>query len=551
MYRSFFTFFSVGAVIAGGIAGVAAVPDALAGGSTIMVDTLIDENPPNESDGLCSLREAAAAARLGMAVDSCAMPSSPRNIRFDGNVVPVDPATPFEINLVAPLNFDTQSSLTITLSGPLEPKLTVLLPPSTQASSPGFALPSNGGTLELAGLTLRSRGPAPALGAGQLIQSGDLTLRLTEVDLIGDGAPGSQGVSVISAGSVELDFERMSIRGFSRVGLVLQADSDVTLLVRDSQLVDNATAMSLELSQSAAVLGSIEDSTFSRNSSVAFFLGSTSDGGVVGLGIERSVFSDNAGGAISLRHFGDSLGLLNLRRNLLFANRSDRAAVISRGVRFIGANNTFIDNVSFDQGPGGLLVEDDSGSTVVVGNTFWGNSASREVTDDKGLIGAPLPQALRLQLADEADNGRFVGNLVVQREPSVEPTCLFGPQDGLSQVTPASAMHNASNVADCLVGDQELQIVDLASRVATGLTGDPRRFLAVFPELDSGVVDQWPDAECRVDSSLLSVDMIGDRRDESDLPLDGDPMLPADCDIGALELPKTPLTEEIFINGFE
>ncbi len=530
----------------------------------VLVNTLLDESPSNESDGLCSLREAIESVRSSTTIDTCEFVSQPTTIRFDESLVPNDPASPFQIDLQAPLNLNTGNVFPLRIQGPLVRKPELQLAPSSPGTqTPGVSVQTNGGSIELSGLILRNRGAGAAIGnASELIPAGDTTLELVDVDIVSDGQAESEAISIRSTGSMEITLDRVLIQSMGGTAVTLNAEDGLVLLIQDSDFLDNGgSALELSFTQTGSLLGTVSNSRFSLNGAVsrrpAIFIDSSSDGAVVGVAFEGNLMSDNSNGALLIRHFGDSLGLLNLRRNLIIDNRSDRAAVTSQGVSFKAVNNTFIDNVSFDQGPGALLVRDDSGGTEVTGNTFFGNSASREVIDrkngpgSKGVVGAPLPQALRLQLADTPDNGRFVGNLIVQRDPSSEPTCVFGSIDGQIVSDPTDAMHNASNAVECLVGQQDLEVVDLPTRVTLGLSGVPRRPIAVYPAVDSGVVDQWPDAECSVGIDPLVLDMLGDRRDESSIPFDGDPGLPADCDIGAVELPKSPLPEEIFKDGYE
>ena len=527
---------------------------------TIMVDTLVDAFPADTGDGLCSLREAVTTARDGVAVDTCPTGSSPHNIIFDPALIPAETTTPFEILLQEKLSFDSPGIARYVVVAPLERPISLVLPASLGISESAIALPSRG-SLEFRNTQLMASGNGYVLGgSSDFIPLDGVELALRRCSLIGSGDAFGIGLRIFSDGHVDLELEDTSLSGFGSEAINLDLDDTALINMTGVTLNHNGTAIYADAGGGGSILWLLSQSIIENNGSeqsnpaILFFADGNTE--TIGFGVESSRFRANAAGGILARSFSDGLQILSISKSLFEGNASASGAVSSRGFQFRAVNNTFVDNTAFDLGPGALLVEDESGTTEIVGNSFYGNSVDPMVIDrrldgvhTKGVIGAPLPQALRVLLADAPDNGRIVGNLIAQVDSSDEPTCVFGPIDGGSQILPTDFEFNASDVDSCLTGGNNLPIV--ASDVSVLSTGDEIVDKAVFPDLSSTLIDAWPDSECTFAGVLLDEDMLGERRDAMNMPLNGNEATPSGCDAGAVEMPKIPVPENIFVDGFE
>ena len=471
-----------------------------ASAAVITVDTLVDANPPDYNDGLCSLREAIESARFSTEVGGCTGGDAglEDQIVFDPALIPADPETPFEILLDGSLSGFGDDDLAIT--GPAQRRLTLDANLQSQVINISRDIAV---TLEHLHLT-RGVGGQGAIRLGSVDA---LTLRNVWItDSSATDRGGALGGTITDALTVTIEnswFSGNSAGSFGgAIGITTAGmNADVSVAISNSRFDDNQTGQ------------------FGRGG--AIYVTSFDAMGRLSLSINGSRFYQNVSGldagAISATGLGTDNTLSLMLVNSLFqenaaAGGTGGAARLSSADMVI-ENNTFLGNQA--ESAGGALNFANFSSQVDLGLRFIGNTFFENRS--QGIAGEGEHVALALHPTNESTNV-VQGNLYVSRDGTAFDGCVisnlaFADEYGF----------NLGNDGTCVVDPDDVLVTD--ARVASMPTGETVLDTAVVLEPASPAIDAWPLASC-----TLSRDMLGRTR-----PLDGNADSDADCDIGAWE----------------
>ncbi len=474
----------------------------LIGGSieaaTITVDTLADASPSNTGDGLCSLREAIAAASTNQSVDTCTAGSlgASDQIEISTALLPA-PADPFFIQLQAEIVVGDGDD-DVTISGPPQRRLGL----NADQIDRVFRVGSDNANVTFQGLGIRN-------------YNGDRDIVLITR---------AQQVVFRNVDFSDNRIDSISVRG--TIGLNITAP--MTVVIEDSLFGSNEkSAVQARVNGGVGQL-TIRNTRFVGNSSDASGSGLYVDifDGAMDLSIADSSFTNNTsrldGGALRVRApNGNEQLSVSIDRSLFYQNTAQSGsggAIAINNAAVTVRNSTIIDNLG--ETTGGLQIfnnETAGGRDVaILGNTFLGNVGE--------LVGSSTTSNnLRLR-ADTAMAAQSVvrGNVFLS-----EPRSPSFPLRGCSLVGAAvvETGYNLADEASCVFGAQDIE--DPAADLSISATSNPVLTRAVIPANASVVVDAWPAADCALDADMF----------DTSRPLNGDGLNNADCDIGAVEAP--------------
>ncbi len=510
-----------------------------ASAATITVNTT--DGSGNTGDGQCSLIEAILSASLNFALDGCAAgsASSLDTINFDSSLF----TPPLNLAIINSVQTLTIGNGDLQIIGPTNGWLII----SGNNSTPVFRADQlSTDTLRMENFTIRD-GANTASGGGIHILDGTQTLDLNNMivtdNLVdGDGAGlfiDSEDPITVNITDSEFTTNMAGGRG-AAIGTDLNANTSInvdgTVFTGNESLTDGGgISMSSSSTQIMTANLNISDSVFVDNEA-------DNDGGAVyfndfnGLRVWRmavvdSRFSQNR----SITHFGGAIyanakdeDSVTIRRSSFIGNSADVAgAVYLREADFDLINNSFMTNTASTT-VGGLSVDyrnTDAGNVgFLIANTFHRND---------GLIHGPSIPAEDLFIASStlAAGGliRVTANLFDSLETDGDDACARTGNPSYLIST-----HNLANDSDCQFAGATNDVVSDLRTTRVNVT-DPVHTEAIRIRNASSAVDAWTEADC-VDSgnSPLDVDMLGNRR-ITGTPLDGNPLLPINCDIGAWE----------------
>jgi len=544
---------------------VAAIGVESATAATIWVNTNAD---PNLSNGRCGLRDALAASVGNASVRGCDAGSSATadEIRFDwddfegggiaGAVISLSQGPLLVTD--ADLTIDNRGGQRLTVSAQDQHRVMAVDQPGgasltlinlnledglAEAPDPdGGALLVNSGTSELTlqGMTIRNN--QALAGAGAALAFGEQLETLTIVDSRFTNNQAERGGAISSVanfhqGNLQLTiteggFFGNSARSGGALGLALS-----TLVGPEVIRID------------------ISDSRFGNNTAddaggAIHFAPGVNDGELT---ILNSLFENNQsdsglGGAINAASgsVGSQEALVDIQRSTFVGNAASVAAALnSNGVPTRLINNLFLDNrvgtsATVNLSPSVSIFFD--APITVIGNTWSGNLA--------GLAdGQPVNSASDLAYFPDwsVPNHRFVGNLFLPPAEGSAPACDFGQNDeGTSTI--AAVNNNLTVTSDGLV-DSECELVladgqgmDFEDPIAVHALRESRSSITKPWRIRFGAgstaVDAWPRSDCRDETPFAIVQDLARNRfsgGASGDPLNGNPALASDCDIGAFE----------------
>lgn len=573
-------------MLAFALAGTAAAAE-------ITVTTVDDGLAP---DGSCSLREALLAAELDAAIDACAAGESGAADRIGFGQALFSGGDTATIALTDTLDV-AGGSVSLALERDVEVTIAAtgtfaILEVALDAGA-AFGIDGGPGWIELSGGTggrgggalgfasgaslslsrVRLSGNVGGFGGAVTVDSAStVAVTLQAVEALGNESTGDGGVLAVRAAgaSVELvDASAVDNRstGFGGAIALVAADTgtpQLRLEVRASRFDGNLAASGGGAVAVLAAQGGVPtlqldvvDSRFDLGSALSGGAILVSDGGnadaALQVRVDNSRFRQNSaldhGGALWVgRSQGGTAVLreLRLRRNSFIQNTAQDGggAVVSEHMDLEMENNLFV----FNDGRTGIgavhhLAEpkDPTAVLAIVANTFIGNLSDEAQSVSQFSI--DVPQNVMVP-------ARFEANLVEPYWPSDDISCVLNGAGHLG-----TARWNAAHIAasgDCTPGSDPLRTEDLGLPAIGGLVGDALHPVHVVPQPGSPLIDAWPEPDClSLTGGLLTTDLVGPRRlPPEGVPVDGDGVDPADCDIGAFEAPD-PDAARVFADGFE
>lgn len=506
--------------------------------ASITVTTLLDNR--NTADGLCSLWEAVFAASLDLAVDTCVAGSGADTITVSADLCP-PPLNLCNIGLTGPIDVGGNN---LAIAVPDGKHLTI----DGTGTEPVFRLSMSGQrTFSLTNMTLRfgrNAGPGGAIA----VQSGVATVDLIDVKIldshsdtrggaIGFEIPGPfvlnvQGGLVAGNSSVQDGVPRGSAIGGRGAWVEVNIDGTrfennlggaINLI--DAHL-DLDSDQRLELNLSNALVQGTQDAT-----AISILAGSPF------VPVRASILNvrvqDNERTGVLLRHEVQSDAMapqrmasrLAIDRSSFSGNNLDLSAsgstVESHQVAVAIRNSAFMENrsrVQLFNAPG-----------VVAGNTFWRN----DVPNPNNFAGVANELAVTYQGAASWGAIQLAGNAFVPVE--IAPGSNNRPCRFFDLATTAASGYNrfldVPHIDTCVRHASDAILDDLGLALQSGAPAPhgpvPR------PTPGSVLVDAFPDPEC-AGAGLIDSSLVGPRR-AAGTPVNGNPLTPPGCDVGAVE----------------
>ncbi|GAB4200165.1 MAG: hypothetical protein Tsb002_36170 [Wenzhouxiangellaceae bacterium] len=355
-------------------------------------------------------------------------------------------------------------------------------------------------TINLDGVTLRNNQAGGDGGAIGGLLNNNATINLTDCHLHGNQAGGAGGA--------------LFLRPATGVG-----NTSAFIIAEGTRFIDNTAngeggAINLSVASNSTNQGAVQ----------------LRDSAVVG---NRSVTA--GGGGVSVSGSTASItGNVIIRRTSFIDNQ----AVVTGGAIRVGGmntalvNNSFINNSSDRIGGVSLFLSSltEAVDVNLIGNTFYRNNG--------GLAGGSVT-GVDLGISFPTSSGsvvRYRGNLFESIAASPNFPCRF------TSVTAAATLLGGWNLTQaavfpesCSLTANDAEVDDL--QLSLEVLGDPVHQQAVIPGVGSAAIDAWPDNSCvDANGAALALDMIGERR-IGGTPVNGNPFTQPACDSGAIEAP--------------
>jgi len=236
----------------------------------------------------------------------------------------------------------------------------------------------------------------------------------------------------------------------------------------------------------------------------------------------------SAGVGLDVRIFENNALLMD---RLTIRNNSGQvySAIFAQAFQLELRNSLIADNRSMQRALSTFLRAKEG---HLVGNTFLRNGSTNDVSN----VDEPADTLFLESWDSIGSQFTLAGNILIASNdlPQSATQCRA------EELVTITAQNNASNRADCAFGTNSVLDAGL-SLVETERPGELHSLSAV-PSAGSPLIDLWADGSCRDRfGNALDTDLIGDRRDGSGTPFDGDGVPPANCDAGAFELPSVAL----------